>query len=291
MSDVGIILKAIDYIEEHLEDAVTVADIAAYVSFSLYHFTRVFNRVTHHTPYDYLMRRRLSEATRVLLETERKIIDIAFDYQFNAPETFSRAFRRVYHQQPRCVRSTKQIDQRLFTTKPSLPYLEFLNRFTLKPASKSLPTIRVTGIANQVETRNATTESRLLWDFFHQQLVTSKLTADLSSQVGILLYPSPQFTEYAMYIAGLFIQEDKVAPSSFIQKDLPASDYACFNIPEKSRALQYIRRYVYQSWWSKAANAPLPEYELECFSKSADKPSSTIESCKPGVLCFPMPDE
>jgi AraC family transcriptional regulator len=55
---------------------------------------------THHTPYDYLIRRRVSEAARALLETDNRILDIAFDYQFNNPETSSRAFKRMLGLQP-----------------------------------------------------------------------------------------------------------------------------------------------------------------------------------------------
>jgi predicted transcriptional regulator YdeE len=161
----------------------------------------------------------------------------------------------------------------------------------MKPAEKSLPSMRVTGIANQIEIRNATTESQLLWDNYYQQLDTCELNVDYSLPVGILLHPSPQLTEYAMYMAGLFIQEDKSVQLPFIQKDIPASDYACFDIPDHPQALQYIRRYVNQTWWSKVASAPLPVFELEFFSKLADNLSSKSSWCKPQTLCVPLPNE
>ena len=64
MADIGLMLQAIEFIEAHLKDDISVADIAASVSFSLYHFSRTFSRVTRYSPYDYLMRRRLTEAAR-----------------------------------------------------------------------------------------------------------------------------------------------------------------------------------------------------------------------------------
>ena len=86
------IYQAIQFIESSLENNLSVADIADEVSYSLFHFCRVFNKVAQHTPYDYLMRRRLSESAKALVESDRKIIDIAFQYQFNSHEGFSRAF-------------------------------------------------------------------------------------------------------------------------------------------------------------------------------------------------------
>ena len=88
MDDITGMARALDFIESHMCEPVGVADMAAAVSYSLYHFCRTFKAATHFTPYDYLMRRRIAEAAREVLESERKLIDIAFDYQFNNPETF-----------------------------------------------------------------------------------------------------------------------------------------------------------------------------------------------------------
>ena len=70
MSNVETIFEAIEFIEANLKEAIAVADIADAVGYSLYHFCRVFNRAIKHSPYDYLMRRRLSESAQELIETD-----------------------------------------------------------------------------------------------------------------------------------------------------------------------------------------------------------------------------
>ncbi len=80
MLNTTLMAQAIDFIEDHLRDDITVGDMARAVSLSVYYFCRSFNQATHHTPYDYLMRRRLAEAARTLRQTDRKIIEITFDY-------------------------------------------------------------------------------------------------------------------------------------------------------------------------------------------------------------------
>ena len=90
MPDLAVICRALEFVEENLKDEISVGDMASAVGYSLYHFCRTFNEATHQTPYSYLMRRRLTEAARVLLSTDDKIIDVALDYQFGNPETFSR---------------------------------------------------------------------------------------------------------------------------------------------------------------------------------------------------------
>ena len=83
MSQLDSMYAAVEFIEANLRSPIRVADMAASVSYSLYHFCRTFNAAVRHTPYDYLMRRRLTESARELVESDRKIIDIACDYQFN----------------------------------------------------------------------------------------------------------------------------------------------------------------------------------------------------------------
>ena len=122
------IYAAIEFIESHLRDDVCVADIAAAAGYSLYHFIRTFNQTVHHTPYDYLIRRRLSESAWELLTSQRRILDIAFDYQFTNHETFSRAFKRMFDMQPSQWRSRGVTPYRSLLPPLSLDYLAHINQ-------------------------------------------------------------------------------------------------------------------------------------------------------------------
>ena len=73
MPDLALIAQALDFVELNLKEPIAVADMAGAVGYSLYHFCRTFNQATHHTPYDYLMRRRLAESAQTLLQTDEKI--------------------------------------------------------------------------------------------------------------------------------------------------------------------------------------------------------------------------
>ena len=100
-AQIAAIASALVLVEQGLKDDIRVADMAVAAGYSLYHFCRVFNAIVHHTPYDYLMRRRLSESALCLLETDWNVADIAFEYQFNSHEAYSRAFKRMFGVPPR----------------------------------------------------------------------------------------------------------------------------------------------------------------------------------------------
>jgi AraC-like DNA-binding protein len=99
------VYHALQFIEAHLRDNISVADIADHCGYSLFHFIRLFNQFASQTPYDYLIRRRLSEALKELHETNYSIATLAYDYCFETPESFSRAFKRVFGLLPSSFRA------------------------------------------------------------------------------------------------------------------------------------------------------------------------------------------
>lgn len=96
--------KAIDYMEEHLLEPISIEDIAEQANVSPYHFQRTFMILTDVSVGEYLRRRRLTLAARELSTTEIKIIDLAFKYGYDSPEAFTKAFRKQHGIAPSEVR-------------------------------------------------------------------------------------------------------------------------------------------------------------------------------------------
>ncbi|MDD4421653.1 MAG: AraC family transcriptional regulator, partial [Eubacteriales bacterium] len=91
------IQKAIDYIEENLQQDIDLAACAKVSGYSQYHFLRVFKYVTELTPADYIRKRRLSEIAKEIVKGNEFISDIAYKYGFNSKENFIRAFKSEHH--------------------------------------------------------------------------------------------------------------------------------------------------------------------------------------------------
>ena len=62
MDWVKTINNAIAYMENHLTDDITLADIAKSVNISAFHFQRAFSLLTGMTPTEYVRKRRLSQS-------------------------------------------------------------------------------------------------------------------------------------------------------------------------------------------------------------------------------------
>ena len=90
------IKKAMNYIENNLKKEIRTEDIADSAGFSKYHFQRVFKRETGLNLYEYIQKRRLAEASSLLLNSNIRILDIAVYLCFESQEVFTRAFKKVY---------------------------------------------------------------------------------------------------------------------------------------------------------------------------------------------------
>ena len=93
LSTQRIIQNSIAYMEQHLEEQLTLAEIAAHAGFSPYHFHRLFRKEVGMNIADYLRKRRLCYAAQLLLHTEAAIIDISLHCHFESQESFTRAFK------------------------------------------------------------------------------------------------------------------------------------------------------------------------------------------------------
>lgn len=88
--------KAIEYMENHILEAINYEQVAKHIHVSSYHFHRTFSLITGMTANEYIRNRRLSMAGQELTISETKIIDIALKYGYETPESFTKAFTRFH---------------------------------------------------------------------------------------------------------------------------------------------------------------------------------------------------
>ena len=98
---------AVKYIEDNLDNVLTLDDVAKIACCSKYHFHRVLFSCFNVTFSEYISRRRFTLAAVDLLNDEGRIIDIALKYGYDSPNAFTRAFRNIHGINPGKVHSSK----------------------------------------------------------------------------------------------------------------------------------------------------------------------------------------
>lgn len=90
-----------DYIEEHLCEKISFANIAKASLFSPWYARRLFIEYTGLTPADYIRKLRLQKSVLRLRDSKTKILDVALDLGFGSVDGYQRAFKREFGCNPK----------------------------------------------------------------------------------------------------------------------------------------------------------------------------------------------
>lgn len=102
-------LRVCEYVNQNLNETLTLELLSDVAALSKYHFHRVFKAHTGMSVINFLQLARLKRASfRLAFEKDIRIIDIAFEAGFESPEAFARAFKRTFDQSPSEFRAKPQ---------------------------------------------------------------------------------------------------------------------------------------------------------------------------------------
>ena len=91
------------YIADHLQDKISLKDLAQSAGYSPWHAERLFKELTGTTPFSYIRALRLTKAALSMRDRQpsQKIVDVALDFVFDSHEGFTRAFTRQFGLSPK----------------------------------------------------------------------------------------------------------------------------------------------------------------------------------------------
>lgn len=279
--------KAIMYIEENLNEDVRAEDVAKFIGYSYYHFTRLFEGLLGESIGNYIRKRKITRSAQDLIYTDKKIIDIALDFQFKSPEAFARAFKKIYDTSP-----TEYRKNRIDVLKGNKKYIDsgrlnhILNNITLQPAIKIIPEVKIIGIRGKTSLNNNLLPD--LWEDFHKN--NSKITnkAEPLKYYGICENDKPnnQFGENASYseVVGIEVKSFDYIPDGMVSKIISQGKYAVFTHKGSINKLQETYEYIWGTWipFSKVEIDMRDDFELydERF-KGTNNNLSEIDICIP----------
>ena len=90
-----------DYIERHLSESITLAELARAARFSPWYSARIFKELTGLSPADYIRRLRLAKSTLRLRDEKIRVIDAAAELGFESVDGYQRAFLREFGCNPK----------------------------------------------------------------------------------------------------------------------------------------------------------------------------------------------
>ncbi|WDV47579.1 AraC family transcriptional regulator [Clostridiaceae bacterium M8S5] len=275
--------KAIMYIEENLKEDFKTEDVAKSIGYSYYHFTRLFEGLLGESIGNYIRKRRITKSAQDLLFSDKKVVDIALDFQFKSPEAYTRAFKKIYEVSPMEYRKN-----RIDVLKGNKKYIDnkrlnhILNNITIRPVIKVIPEVKVIGIK-----RNITLYNNILPNLWSDFITSSSKIINRAKPLkyyGICENDRPdnQFGENVAYseVVGIEVTSFDHIPAGMITKVIPQGKYVVFTHKGSIDKLKETYEYIWGTWipLGKVEIDMRDDFELydERF-KGADNPLTEIE--------------
>ena len=266
---------AIDFIENNLAEDITLAEVASKANCSLYHFHRLFQVLVGNSVKEYIRKRRLTLAAKQLVQTKKSVIDIAFDSRYGAPESFSRAFKKMYGSAPLQYRKWgvfMPLNEKADLMKI---YQEELKRgITMQPVIKEKNEFYVVGIELTTEHGSCQQDVPKFWRSFNRKDTFLKLSnlkncreifgicaGSCQGRCGDSDFPmaSQCGTGFGYLICSEVENLDDI-PDGFVSRTIPEAKYAVFTIEGGFPKIQKGMESIYKNWLSNTsyelANSP-----------------------------------
>ena len=103
----AVLRRVLEFIDAHLDQPLTLADLASEAALSEYHFARMFRHSAGEAPHQFVMRRRMLRARMLLTQPALTLTDIALQCGFHSSSHFSHRFRQVHGVTPSAYRKAK----------------------------------------------------------------------------------------------------------------------------------------------------------------------------------------
>lgn len=271
------IQRAVDYIEDHLNNDLEVAAIAKVAGFSKWHFQMVFSSAVGDSLKEYIRKRRLSVAMIDLCSSERRILDIALDAGFESQEAFTRAFKAMFGKTPGdCRKEGAKLVMSLNKPRITMEYLDHLyGGINMEPLIKFVDEKKVAGMGARfisVLSPDANNQNVIgeLWSRYNPRSGEIPDRANWSDLGVVSCLSEAEEKEHPnemFYLAGAEVTATENVPKGMTVITIPAGNYAVFTHKGSITKIGMTMKYIYGSWLPKSGKVLRNAPEIEVYDQ------------------------
>lgn len=262
------IQNAINYIENHLTEELDYSKIAEQAICSPYYFQKIFIILCGITVGEYIRNRRLTLAGNELISTDARVIDIAFKYGYEFPESFTRAFTHFHGVTPSEARHTGK-KLRSFSRLNVQIILKGGNSMNYKISSKKSFTVLEKVEQHMVVGKENKNTIPAFWDRAHKNGIIKTLlehASDNSFIFGICYGNGHTDCEQFDYAIAVPCTPDTIAPDGYRIHTIPARTWVILEctgaMPD---AIQQLWHELCSEFFPTSGYQPTYEMDIEAY--------------------------
>jgi AraC family transcriptional regulator len=251
----------IEYIETHLDKNLDLSSLAAKSALSKYHFHRIFKALLGEQPLKYVERRRMTRTAHALLNSNKRVIDIAFDFGFGSHESFTRTFKKWFLLTPSQFRKAKpNIELEKMTRIGPLELR--LSQGMAKPNPVTMHNTNFS-IAGYVYFGSDTRAIDPLWERLWKKLNNENIASGNYRFFGACFHDlDMRNKEIFKYYAGIEYGHSNEVPKGFKVIDIPENDYAVFTHRGPMELIERTYNQIYGNWLPFSEYTPTMDLDI-----------------------------
>jgi len=250
--------ESIEYIEDNLLSDLSSESLSKHVHISQFYFQKAFNIMSGYTLGEYIRNRRLYLAALDLIEKDAKVIDLAYRYGYETPESFSKSFRRFHGLSPMKL---KKQPYRIKVFHPIEINVSIKGGTQLDYDIEEMDAFKIMGIGAQFSYETAFDEIPKYWKNWMEE----KLSDCTIGKYGIIHDPMEGNYTFDYFIAGDYKEKYRLAHYNVLE--IPALTWIKFhNTGPMPTSLQALNTRIFNEWLPKNKDYEISsEYNIEVY--------------------------
>ncbi|MBP3413866.1 MAG: AraC family transcriptional regulator [Clostridia bacterium] len=282
------IKSAIGYIEDHLTDICIVEEVAQHVHISPMYLQKGFQIMTGYTIGEYIRNRRLYNAALDIAGSADKIIDIAYKYGYETPESFTKAFTRYHDASPSDIRKNRYLIKAFHPLRISIV---IQGGAKMDFSVKKMAGFKVIGFARNFSFDSSYADIPLFWDEvfkkYAQTLYSGNAPTNETEQAvidnrigefGVCIDDIGENGQFRYMIAGKYMGGN--VPEGMEIYELPDMEWARFRcIGPMPDSMQSVNTQIWKEWLPGNKEYELAgRYNIEWYSSAGNTTDADYQS-------------
>ncbi len=277
MDWINTIKGTISYIENNLCDTICADEIASKTGISSYYLQKGFKLMTGYTIAEYIKNRRLYLAGVELVSGNDKIIDVAYKYGYETPESFTKAFFRFHGFNPS---RTKENVKNLKVFLPLKVTIVIEGGESMDYTIEKKDATTFIGFVREFDVKTSYQDIPKFWDEINEKVMAPLQNRDFEPKSDI----EKAIVDNVICEYGICIEEDVKSggkfkymiggkynggdvPEGMELYEVPALEWAIFNVVgPMPGALQSVNSKIYKEWLPSSEYSIATGVDIEWYS-------------------------